>query len=71
MAKKLTNASKATRIVNTRDGERVRALSIAPGETVECTPVDTPAFRGAVAAGRLVVSGSRPKAEKPADKEGE
>ena len=42
---KLTNTSKAVRIINVKDGDKVRRATIQPGETVDVTPIETPVFK--------------------------
>lgn len=59
---KITNNSAAVIGVNAKDGERVYSVSLAPGQTKDFTPVQTPVFKARVKAGLISTGG---KAEVP------
>ena len=51
---KITNTGRALRVINARDGERVRRVSIEPGATVDVEPIETTVFKASVENGMLV-----------------
>lgn len=55
---KITNTGNGVRVINIKDGERVRSVAINPGQTVDVTPVETAVYKAAVKNGKLKTGGS-------------
>ncbi|WP_126154540.1 hypothetical protein [Paracoccus haematequi] len=57
---RIVNKSQAVRVVNVKDGDKVRQAHIAPGASLDGEPVKTKGFAAAVVAGHLSVEADKP-----------
>lgn len=69
---KVTNHSKATRVINVRvkleTGEKLARQVVAAGQSVDCDPVQTESFKAAVKSGALSFSDKQPQEPDPQTK---
>jgi hypothetical protein len=61
---KVTNNTRSVLGINVKDGDKVRSVSLAAGETRDLDVIETPVHKARVEAGKLTLGAKAAKAEK-------